>query len=166
MTLRQFLWPSVVADVQARPMNAEMHVIDPASELSGPAHYYRMRFRPGAHSARHVRRIVRTYLTAWGMAPLSEVAELGVTELLANVVKHVPDSMCTVLLRRRGSGVRVEVYDNSPSLPCMRQAGEWAEDGRGLALLELLTHAWDSRRTGPNTKVVWFELRTDRHKLP
>ena len=140
-------------------MNTEMHVIDHDPDLSGPAHYYRMRFRPGAHSARHVRRIVRTYLTAWGLAPLSEVAELGVTELLANVVKHVPDGMCTVLLRRRREGgVRIEVHDSDPTLPRMRQAGEWAEDGRGLALLDLLTDAWAAERTGPATKVVWFTL--------
>lgn len=142
-------------------MNTEMHVIDHDPGLSGPAHYYRMRFRPGAHSARHVRRIVRSYLTAWGLAPLSEVAELGVTELLANVVKHAPDGMCTVLLRRRREGgVRIEVHDSDPTLPRMRQAGEWAEDGRGLALLDLLTDAWAAEGTGPAAKVVWFELRT------
>lgn len=143
-------------------MNAEIHVLDHESDLSGPSHYYRMCFRPGAHSARHVRRIVRAYLTAWGMAPLAEVAELGVTELLANVVKHVPDGMCTVVLRRQQAGVRVEVHDNEPRLPRVRRAGEWAEDGRGLALLELLTDAWEAEQTGQATKVVWFELRSTR----
>lgn len=139
-------------------MNAEIHVLDYRPDLLEPSHYYRMRFTPGAHSARHVRRIVRAYLTAWGMAPLSEVAELGVTELLANVVRHVPGGVCTVLLRRRADGVRVEVHDSDPSLPRVRQAGDWEEDGRGLALLDVLTDAWAAERTGPHTKVVWFEL--------
>ena len=140
-------------------MNAEIHVLD-RSHLLEPSYYYRMRFEPGAHSARHVRRIVRAYLTAWGMAPLSEVAELGATELLANVVKHVPGSVCTMLLRRREAGVRVEVHDSDPTLPRMRQAGDWEEDGRGLVLLDLLTDAWAAERTGPGTKVIWFELKS------
>ncbi|EST39337.1 hypothetical protein N566_02485 [Streptomycetaceae bacterium MP113-05] len=139
-------------------MNAEIHVLDHRSHLLEPSHYYRMRFTPGAHSARHVRRIVRAYVIAWGMAPLSEVAELGVTELLANVVKHVPDSLCTMLLRRRERGVRVEVHDSDPALPRLRQAADWDEDGRGLALLDLLPDAWAAERTGPRTKMVWFEL--------
>jgi hypothetical protein len=143
-------------------MNAEIHVLDHRAHLPAPSHYYRMRFTPGAHSARHVRRIVRAYLTAWGMAPLSEVAELGVTELMANVVKHVPDSVCTMLLRRRESGVRVEVHDNDPALPRLRQAADWDEDGRGLALLDLLTDLWGAERTGGSTKMVWFELVTAR----
>lgn len=139
-------------------MNAEIHVLDHEPHLMEPSHYYRMRFTPGTHSARHVRRIVRAYLTAWGMAPLSEVAELGVTELLANVVKHVPDSVCTMLLRRRDAGVRVEVHDTDPTLPRLRQAQDWEEDGRGIALLDLLTDMWGAEETGPGTKAVWFEL--------
>jgi anti-sigma regulatory factor (Ser/Thr protein kinase) len=141
-------------------MNAEIHVLDHEPHLLAPAHYYRTRFRPGAHSARHVRRIVRAYVTAWGMAPLTEIAELGATELLANVVKHVPDGTCTVMLRRRADGVRVEVHDNDPTLPLVRHGGDLAEYGRGLVLLDALTDAWDAERTGPATKMVWFELRS------
>lgn len=141
-----------------RMMNAEIHVLDHEPHLLAPSHYYRTRFRPGAHSARHVRRVVRAYVTAWGMAPVTEVAELGVTELLANVVKHVPDGTCTVMLRRRAGGVRIEVHDNDPTLPRAYHAGELGGGGRGLALLDALTDAWDAERTGPATKVVWFEL--------
>lgn len=139
-------------------MNTEIHVLDHQPHLLEPSHYYRMRLTPGAHSARHVRRIVRAYLTAWGMAPTAEVAELGVTELLANVVKHVPDTVCTIMLRRRAGGVRVEVHDADPALPTRREAGALDEDGRGLELLDLLTDAWDAERTGPASKVVWFDL--------
>ncbi|EST36892.1 hypothetical protein N566_15940 [Streptomycetaceae bacterium MP113-05] len=143
-------------------MNAEIHVLDYEPHLLAPSHYYRTRFRPGAHSARHVRRIVRAYVTAWGMAPLAEIAELGATELLANVVTHVPDGTCTVMLRRRADGVRLEVHDNDPTLPELRCPDGLPdgppEHGHGLALLDALTDAWDAERTGPATKMVWFEL--------
>ncbi|WP_247597721.1 ATP-binding protein [Streptomyces sp. RKND-216] len=139
-------------------MNAEVHVLDYEPHMVAPSHYYRTRLRPGGHSARHVRRIVRAYVTAWGMAPLTEIAELGVTELLANVVKHVPDGTCTVILRRRAHGLRVEVHDSDPALPRPGDPEGLAEQGRGLALLDALTDAWDAERTGPATKMVWFEL--------
>lgn len=141
-------------------MHAEIHVLDYEPHLLAPSHYYRTRLKPGAQSARHVRRVVRAYVTAWGMAPVTEIAELGATELLANVVKHVPDGTCTVMLRRRPDGVRVEVHDNDPALPLARVAGGGEEAGRGLALLDALTDAWGAERTGPATKYVWFEVRS------
>lgn len=121
---------------------------------------YRLRLATvGAHSAGHVRRIVRTHLIMWGMRPLADPAELGVTELLSNVVKHVPRPSCTVVLWRRDDGVRVEVRDPDPRMPRPRAAGEADEGGRGLALLSAFTHAWDAERAEDGGKTVWFELK-------
>ncbi|MGV9286154.1 ATP-binding protein [Streptomyces sp. NPDC003719] len=121
---------------------------------------YTMRFTAGAHSARHVRRIVRSYLAEWDLAGLTDAVELGVTELLANVVRHVPDHRCTLLLLRRadGSGVRVEVADGSPRRP--RLAGEVpddAEGGRGLVLLDAVADTWGVTSGPGRGKTVWFE---------
>ncbi|WP_333753361.1 ATP-binding protein, partial [Streptomyces sp. IBSBF 2394] len=111
------------------------------------ANQYRMSFTAGAHSARHVRRIVRSYLCEWDLAELTDAVELGVTELLANVVRHVPDRRCALLLRRRtggdASGVRVEVSDGSPRQPV--PAGPVSDDsecGRGLMLLDAVADKW------------------------
>lgn len=42
---------------------------------------YRMGFTVGAHSARHMRHILHTYLTTWGLSALADSAELALTEL-------------------------------------------------------------------------------------
>ncbi|MFJ3206527.1 ATP-binding protein [Streptomyces flaveolus] len=121
---------------------------------------YTMRFTAGAHSARHVRRIVRSYLTEWELAGLTDAVELGVTELLANVVRHVPDRRCTLLLLRRadGSGVRVEVADGSPRRPRLAdEVPDDAEGGRGLVLLDAVADKWGVGAGPGRGKTVWFE---------
>ncbi|WP_229867994.1 ATP-binding protein [Streptomyces chryseus] len=121
-------------------------------------HGYRMGFTVGEHSARHLRRIVRTFLACWDMAELTDAAELALTELVANVVRHVPGRHCTLLVLRRPGGLRVEVADRCPD-PARRrggEGGELAEGGRGLMLVEAVTDRWGTVPV-PGGKTVWFE---------
>ncbi|WP_328657191.1 ATP-binding protein [Streptomyces sp. NBC_00334] len=127
------------------------------------ANQYRMSFTVGAHSAGHVRRIVRSYLREWDLAELTDAVELGVTELLANVVRHVPDRRCTLLLMRQtgegGGGVRVEVADGSPRQPVPSAwVSDDAEGGRGLVLLEAVADKWGVGPRPGGGKTVWFEV--------
>ncbi|MFD9411965.1 ATP-binding protein [Streptomyces sp. NPDC059989] len=118
---------------------------------------YRMGFTVGEHSARHMRRILRTYLDRWGLPELADGAELALTELVANVVRHVPGRHCTVLILRRPEGLRVEVVDRSPDLPRPSREGDaLAEGGRGLLLVEAVTDRWGTLPI-PTGKTVWFE---------
>lgn len=112
----------------------------------------------GTHSARHIRRIVRSFLEEWDMAGLADAAELGVTELVANVVRHVPDRRCTVVLLRQTAAVRVEVTDGSDHLPSL-SAGLSAdsETGRGLVLLDAVADKWGVDAVSGGGKTVWFE---------
>ncbi|MFD4260318.1 ATP-binding protein [Streptomyces sp. NPDC058534] len=118
-----------------------------------------MSFTAGAHSARHVRRIVRSYLREWDRTDLAEAVELGVTELLANVVRHVPDRRCTLLLlRQAGGGVRVEVTDGSPRHPVLAaRVSDDSESGRGLVLLDAVVDKWGVGPGPGDGKTVWFE---------
>ncbi|MFJ6948899.1 ATP-binding protein [Streptomyces wuyuanensis] len=126
---------------------------------STPAFQYGMRFTVGAHSARHVRRILRSYLGLWGMPGLADDASLALTELLANVVRHVPDRRCALLIERGPDGVRVEVRDESPVLPRLLGSSPEDESGRGLALVDAVVHKWGVSQTGAPGKTVWFECR-------
>jgi anti-sigma regulatory factor (Ser/Thr protein kinase) len=119
---------------------------------------YRLTLTAGAHSARHIRRIVRSLLDEWELPELSDAVELGVTELVANVVRHVPDRRCALLVLRLGAGVRVEVADGSPEppLPCAELASD-GESGRGLVLLEAVADKWGVGRRPGGGKTVWFE---------
>ncbi|OAH15676.1 ATP-binding protein [Streptomyces jeddahensis] len=114
----------------------------------------------GEHSLRHVRRIVRAHLHHWELPELSDAAELCVTELLSNVLRHVPDPTCTVTFRcLGGEAVRIEVHDSSPDVPYIRVTGDLlGENGHGLVLLAAVTDLWDAEPTATGKK-VWFELK-------
>lgn len=119
---------------------------------------YTMRLTVGPHAARHIRRIVRSFLSEWDMPELSDAVELGVTELLANVVRHVPDRRCALLLLRQPDGVRVEVTDSSDQLPCSPTSpNPESEGGRGLLLLDAMVDKWGVSPWRGGGKTVWFE---------
>ncbi|MEW1642029.1 MULTISPECIES: ATP-binding protein [unclassified Streptomyces] len=119
---------------------------------------YVMHITVGEHSARHIRRIVRSFLLEWGTPELSDAVELAVTELIANVVRHVPDRRCGLFLLRRPAGVRVEVSDSSPQLPDLHaEFDAESENGRGLVLLDAMTDKWGVTRAAEGGKAVWFE---------
>ncbi|MEU9419119.1 ATP-binding protein [Streptomyces sp. NPDC051000] len=118
-----------------------------------------MGFTVSEHSARHMRRILRMYLASWGLAPLTHAAELALTELIANVVRHVPGRGCSVLILCRPGGLRVEVSDGCRALPRVVRptgAAELPEGGRGLLLIEAVTDRWGADPS-PTGKTVWFE---------
>ncbi|GAA2227781.1 hypothetical protein GCM10010232_12080 [Streptomyces amakusaensis] len=140
-----------------------MQLIDPASASS-----YRMSFTVGEHSPRHLRRITRAYLHLWSLEEVVDAAELAVTELLANVVRHVPDRQCALLLLRLDRGVRIEVSDGWGRMPRnpapLDRSGEPAldEGGRGLMLVEAVADRWGVVPLPPGGKTVWCECDTGR----
>ncbi|MFF4268483.1 ATP-binding protein [Streptomyces sp. NPDC001536] len=114
----------------------------------------------GEHSVRHIRRIVRSLLAEWELTELTDAVELGVTELVTNVVRHVPDRRCEVVVLRT-AGARVEVTDGCAQRPVVR--GEPASDsegGRGLVLLGAVVDKWGVASAAGGGKTVWFECGT------
>ncbi|WP_308013926.1 ATP-binding protein [Streptantibioticus parmotrematis] len=127
--------------------------------IHSPRTHYRLHLVVGAHSARHIRRIVRAHLRLWGLRELTDAAELAVTELVANVVRHVPGRRCTIVLRRRGDALRIEVSDDFAGLPRVRDADVLDEGGRGLAMVGLVSRAWGIERDAHAPgKTVWCEI--------
>ncbi|MFG2144013.1 ATP-binding protein [Streptomyces sp. NPDC048696] len=123
-----------------------------------------MNITVGDHSARHLRRILRRYLASWSMTVLADAAELALTELVANVVRHVPSRHCQVLLLARENGIRVEITDDCPKLPAppTRPAtplpdSELAESGRGLLIVASVADRWGVLPHLWGGKTVWFE---------
>ncbi|WP_149825582.1 ATP-binding protein [Streptomyces tailanensis] len=116
-----------------------------------------MSFTVGEHSARHVRRIVALHLLRWRMVELMDPAKLAVTELLSNVVRHVPDRHCELVIRRQTGGVRVEVTDGCPELPLPCVPDFEKETGRGLVLLDAAVGEWGVEPRSEGGKTVWFE---------
>ncbi|MFE9607558.1 ATP-binding protein [Streptomyces sp. NPDC006012] len=115
----------------------------------------------GEHSVRHIRNIVRSLLHDWGRAELTDAVELGVTELVTNVVRHVPDRRCVLLVQRRRAVVRVEVTDGSPELPLVSFGPALdREGGRGLVLVDAVADKWGVEPRPGGGKTVWFECGT------
>ncbi|MEV5353143.1 ATP-binding protein [Streptomyces sp. NPDC052693] len=126
-----------------------------------------MRLTVGSHAPRHIRRIARSLLAGWGMPELSDAVELGVTELLTNVVRHVPDRRCTLLLLRQRTGVRVEVTDGSAELPRIPASlDDQSEGGRGLLLLDAVADKWGVSLKSGGGKTVWFECGAEVNAHP
>lgn len=87
---------------------------------------------------------------------LRETAALLTSELVTNAVLHAATEI-TVTIRREPTGLRVEVADDDPQLPAVKQYDEAAATGRGLSVVTALADTWGFTRRGAG-KVVWFEL--------
>ncbi|QTD98270.1 ATP-binding protein [Streptomyces cyanogenus] len=117
-----------------------------------------MQLTVGEHSVRHIRRIVRSLLDEWQLQELTFAVELGVSELVTNVVRHVPDRRCTLVVARQTAGVRAEVTDGFTGRPRLEpDADRDAESGRGLALLDAVVDKWGVSTGAGGGKTVWFE---------
>lgn len=113
------------------------------------------------------RRFVADTLNEMNCPPtLIEAAVLLTSEVVTNAVLHArigeprPDIGLTVVAN--DGVVRVEVRDESPTMPRPGQHDPDALSGRGLLLLDALASDWgaDPDGDGGSGKLVWFELRT------
>lgn len=141
------------------------HVIIPRRDPGEPV--YRADFALGEHSAGHLRRVLRLYLDSWELPYLADAAELALTELIANVVRHVPDRRGRTFIYRlpHHEGVRVEVADSSPVVPLAIERDPLDEGGRGLLLVNAVTDKWGiEKRWDGSGKTVWFECLTPPEK--
>lgn len=126
---------------------------------------------PVPEEARTARLFVRHLLTRWGMAGLVEDAELIVTELVVNAVRHgmatahltdvsqaAPPPLQLCLLRRAGE-IMLAVTDPSAQAPELRSADAAREYGRGLQLVGALSHVWGWSPIEGRGKAVWAVLK-------
>ncbi|MFI6496439.1 ATP-binding protein [Nonomuraea typhae] len=100
------------------------------------------------------RRFVERTLREWHAPEISFDAQLVVSELVTNAMRHGGGALHLRLLANAGDLACV-VSDYSRTAPVPAAPGVFAEFGRGLALVEGLTRAWGwITPPGPN-KFVW-----------
>ncbi|WP_121751270.1 ATP-binding protein [Streptomyces sp. E2N166] len=123
----------------------------------------------GRASGHAVRGGVRDQLCRWGADALADDAELVVSELLANAVRHgrPPVRVALTMLGRpvRRRVVRIEVTDAGTAVDVARVRARWrhpsfrlGEIGRGLLLVDGLSTRWGDK-PAPGGHTVWADLR-------
>jgi anti-sigma regulatory factor (Ser/Thr protein kinase) len=116
-------------------------------------------------AARLARQATCIALAAWQLAYLEETAELLVSELVTNVIKHARGDAGTMALElgleTAGTWLRIEIQDGDPRRPQPRTPTGFDESGFGFILVEALAARWGVRTMAPG-KAVWAELDTRR----
>jgi serine phosphatase RsbU (regulator of sigma subunit)/anti-sigma regulatory factor (Ser/Thr protein kinase) len=108
-----------------------------------------------AREVSRARRLVRDRLAAWGLTDAIETAELLVSELVGNAVRHGAGAEVGLRLVRTDA-LLCEVLDDEPALPALTSAGPDGECGRGLRVVSRLAREWGASAFG-HRKTVWFE---------
>ncbi|EFL35957.1 magnesium or manganese-dependent protein phosphatase [Streptomyces viridochromogenes DSM 40736] len=110
--------------------------------------------------AARARAAVREQLHGWGLAKLVPPAELMVSELVTNALRH-SHARPVELRLVRGDTLLCEVDDDDHELPTLLDTGPLDDVGRGLRVVSTLSREWGTSRTRAG-KTVWFELTLPR----
>ncbi|WP_327371223.1 ATP-binding SpoIIE family protein phosphatase [Streptomyces sp. NBC_01217] len=110
------------------------------------------------------RRLVRGKLLDWDLPDAVEAAELMVSELVTNAVKHGRTHHIGLRLVRTGA-LLCEVSDDEPAPAALLDAAAHDEHGRGLLVVSSLAREWGTSTTA-HGKTVWFEQALSRIPRP
>jgi anti-sigma regulatory factor (Ser/Thr protein kinase) len=136
------------------------------------------RLAPRPESVKAGRDFTRITLQQWGMGDVTDVAELVVSELVTNALRHgllsarrMPgEHPIGLRLLRQARYVMCLVTDPGGDVPVRRDSGECAEGGRGLQVVESCSVRWGWQPLADEGKLVWAllasgELRFARRAL-
>jgi anti-sigma regulatory factor (Ser/Thr protein kinase) len=122
---------------------------------------------PRPESVKTGREFTRATLREWGIPELNDLAELVVSELVTNALRHgIPSARklagenCVRLrLLAQAPFVMCMVTDPGADIPILREPGHAAESGRGLNVVESCSVRWGWHLIDQDGKVVWALLR-------
>ncbi|MEU6664945.1 SpoIIE family protein phosphatase [Streptomyces sp. NPDC046727] len=118
-------------------------------------HVAEWRFDADPREVGRARRLVRERLLDWGLPHPVETAELLVSEVVTNAVRHAGGDRIALRVVRTDA-LLFEVTDEEPALPALLAAGPYDESGRGLRVVSRLAREWGASASG-HRKTVWFE---------
>ncbi len=113
-----------------------------------------------AEAGAEARSLVRQACQVWRLEDLTEPAEVIVSELASNAVRH-GQAPLSLLIAVRGAYLHLAVYDAGPYSPHLDAASDRVPDlatGRGLYLVAALAVSWGSLASAGG-KTVWATLR-------
>ncbi|MWA07664.1 ATP-binding protein [Streptomyces sp. BA2] len=119
---------------------------------------YNLTLTNAPETAAEARRLVRTAYEAWGVEEYSDTAQVVISELVTNAVRHACGPCIRVIVQHPLPGHLVlAVVDKSRDLPSMHPPHADDLRGRGLLLVDALTEDWGSTRL-PWGKRVWAHI--------
>ncbi|MGW3201353.1 SpoIIE family protein phosphatase [Streptomyces sp. NPDC001118] len=130
---------------------ARTHALDPDRIASWD-------LRPDPALVSEVRARAMRQLADWGLDEAAFAAELMLSELVTNAIRHGSGPIRVRLLHHRT--LICEVSDTSNTAPHLRRAASTDEGGRGLFLVAQLAQSWGTRYL-PQGKVIWAECGLD-----
>jgi hypothetical protein len=127
--------------------------------IQPPRHEYVVACQYTPQSLQPIRGILGALLPLWGVAELTDGCLLIATELCSNT-RHTPSRVFRLTIRRVPRGVRIEVKDNSTTLPTIpAEAPGWdAEGGRGLYLASQYADKLVRQTTAKSSGRSWHHL--------
>jgi anti-sigma regulatory factor (Ser/Thr protein kinase) len=110
-------------------------------------------------AARMARQATHRALEAWSIAHLQDDADLVVSELVSNAVRHGSGRRAEITLRLKVANgrLRVEVHDINPTMPVPRTPTAMDESGYGFVIVDALAVKWGVQDAEIG-KAVWAEL--------
>ena len=121
---------------------------------------------PSPESVKRGRDFTRATLRDWGMSALADLAELVVSELVTNALRHgIPaarlgdQQYVRLRLLAQAPFVMCMVADPERAIPVLREADTAAESGRGLTVVEACCVRWGWHLLDGGGKIVWALLR-------
>lgn len=114
------------------------------------------RFPAHPASAGKARALVSRACRDWGVPQITDDAELVVTELVENAVRHAR-TPCDVDVELTGRDLRIEARDGSTAPPRRMFPDLDRTGGRGLMLIDMLCRDWGFD-VGQDGKRVWAVL--------
>ncbi|MGQ0465130.1 MAG: ATP-binding protein [Sporichthyaceae bacterium] len=116
--------------------------------------------RADARAPGHARRFLAEALCPVHATRVLDEAQLLVSELVGNAVRHGLPPVEVDVRCDGGDVLEVRVRDSLVAQPKLKHVELDSENGRGIALVDLLSDQWGTEPE-ENGKVVWFRLRLD-----
>jgi hypothetical protein len=107
----------------------------------GVVRWCRSRLEPMLRAPALARAFLRSTLDGWPAAGYRDDAMVVVDELVANAVLHA-GSEIELRLALQPDRLGIAVADRDPARPAVNRAGDGAESGRGMLLVDALARSW------------------------
>jgi hypothetical protein len=122
---------------------------------------------PRPEAVKTSRDFTRATLLDWDMSILDDVAELVVSELVTNALRHgvpsahklVSEHCIRLRLLAQAPFMMCMVTDPGRDIPVLREAEPTSETGRGLNVVESCSVRWGWHLLDEGGKVVWALLQ-------